>query len=706
MGDVEWDTGAIARMDDPVLAVDRTLTVTRANEAARRAFDADGVPDLPESFERHVRAAIDRDSPVEFEAGLPTGRRVSARAHPGEDGVTVHVRESDGRAGDELFRELLERSHEAIVIADPETGAIRRVNEAACERTGYDRSELLDRSVLDIERQLADREDWQAFVDDVLAADGSYVFEGVQERKDGSTYPIEVSVDHVTVDGRDHLVAISRELGDREQLRRERAARERITGLHAVASRMAAADGVEEIHRLAVESGSEVLGYDAVCLVVDGDPVGPWGADEPFDPGAVAAVQRDGTPSLTTEDGHSLLTTRVGDYGVLQARRDRPDAFDEDDAVAANLLAAHFAESRRRLERERDLERQREFVEDLLDAIPDPFYLLDTEGEFRRWNRRFTAVTGYDDEELGSMHATELVSEEDEDSIRAAIRQVVEDGTEEYRETKLVTKAGERIPYEFNGARVTGPDGQVIGVAGIGRNLTDRQRRQRQLESERERLEYVNRLLRHNLLNDLNVVQARLGILEGAVDEEARPHYETAKDRTADMVDLVDTIRRVTTAIVDSDDGGLHEVAVVPLVESELDRARQAFPHAEFAFTSDGDPAVLADDLFGEVIENLLTNAVQHNDREHPDVAVRVERGGEDVLVRIADDGPGIPDDRKEAVFEQGVSERDAPGSGVGLYLVRKTVETYRGSVTVADNDPRGTVVEMRIPAADAPPER
>lgn len=111
--------------------------------------------------------------------------------------------------------------------------------------------------------------------------------------------------------------------------------------------------------------------------------------------------------------------------------------------------------------------------------------------------------------------------------------------------------------------------------------------------------------------------------------------------------------------------------------------------------------SVLADDMLDSVVRNLLKNAVQHNDKAVPEVTVSVSTDDGSVLVRVRDNGPGIPDEQKAAIFGKGEKGLESNGTGLGLYLVRTLVETYGGEVRVEDNDPDGSVFVLVLPAAD-----
>ena len=129
--------------------------------------------------------------------------------------------------------------------------------------------------------------------------------------------------------------------------------------------------------------------------------------------------------------------------------------------------------------RNRELERYREYTDDVLNAIYDVFYVLETDGTLHRWNDSLCEVTGYDDSEIASMHAPEFFDESDQDRISAAIAEGFETGSTQV-EAEFLTRDGSSIPYEFSGSTLADPDGETV-LAGIGRDVTERNRRERGL---------------------------------------------------------------------------------------------------------------------------------------------------------------------------------------------------------------------------------
>ncbi len=221
---------------------------------------------------------------------------------------------------------------------------------------------------------------------------------------------------------------------------------------------------------------------------------------------------------------------------------------------------------------------------------------------------------------------------------------------------------------------------------------------ERELASEREELDFINRTLRHNLLNDVQVVRARLQTLDGA--DDLADHRDVLLDHLDRMAEFVQTMRTYTESLVEDGEHVLEPVDLRPALADVVDGTRNAYEDAEVSLGDVPEVAVSADELLEPVLENVLANAVEHNDKETPRVHADAERHGDWVTVRVADNGPGVPDDRKDAVFERGELGEHSSGSGFGLFLVRKTVESYGGGVELRDNEPTGTVVRITLPVA------
>ncbi|UWG49162.1 Signal transduction histidine kinase (plasmid) [Halanaeroarchaeum sp. HSR-CO] len=117
-----------------------------------------------------------------------------------------------------------------------------------------------------------------------------------------------------------------------------------------------------------------------------------------------------------------------------------------------------------------------ELLEEAINSFGDLFYVFTPEGAFVEWNTQFTNVTGYSDEEISELNVTALVPESERERLNEALDTVSRDSTTVTISTELETKTKDRIPYEFQLAKLDNSDRNDNAVASIGREITDSDR--------------------------------------------------------------------------------------------------------------------------------------------------------------------------------------------------------------------------------------
>lgn len=105
----------------------------------------------------------------------------------------------------------------------------------------------------------------------------------------------------------------------------------------------------------------------------------------------------------------------------------------------------------------------------------------------------------------------------------------------------------------------------------------------------------------------------------------------------------------------------------------------------------------LDDELLMIALHNLIDNALRHSSMGGPPV-MGVQCVGTMLEITVADQGPGVPDEEKEAVFERFYRRETGPGSGLGLSIVRTIARLHGGDALIRDNTPRGAVFVIRLP--------
>lgn len=219
------------------------------------------------------------------------------------------------------------------------------------------------------------------------------------------------------------------------------------------------------------------------------------------------------------------------------------------------------------------------------------------------------------------------------------------------------------------------------------------------LRSQRDTLDYLNSLLRHEVLNGINVVQGHGKLLEERFDESAEEsrHVEPIVRRSEDIAGVVSNVRRLVSAL--EEDREPRPIRLRPLLEDEVEKVQETNGPAVVEAEYRDDVVVAGDEMLGRVFGNLLENAIVHNDGEPPRVSVTVSADGDRAVVEIADDGPGIDPATREVLFE-----RPEPGTGdhgFGLYLVQRLCQHYGGELRLTETGPSGTTFTVTLPRSD-----
>lgn len=335
-----------------------------------------------------------------------------------------------------------------------------------------------------------------------------------------------------------------------------------------------------------------------------------------------------------------------------------------------------------------------EIYERLFEVAPVGVFRTTTDGRVLTSNRKLAEILGYE-------NVDELLTEYDElehDLYAKASRrgtfleqlrkqEIVEDF-----EYEAITSDGGRRWLSMNARLIEETDDGAHVITGFTWDVTDRKRHERQLA-------VLGRVLRHNLRNAMTVIGGQAELLG---DGQAA----TPEDAAAAIIDRADALLKQAEkerAIVDLIQGEtiLTTRDIGGLVENVREDVQQEHPDATVTIDCPGSISVAVCDRFGWAIQELLDNAIRHTDTDtdNPTVSLTAQAGPEAVEIQVADTGPGIPELEKELLRGDADETPLYHGVGVGLVLVRQLVHESGGSLSFEENEPRGTVVTIRLPA-------
>lgn len=249
-----------------------------------------------------------------------------------------------------------------------------------------------------------------------------------------------------------------------------------------------------------------------------------------------------------------------------------------------------------------------------------------------------------------------------------------------------VVVAGDAEPGAFTETHVT----DLERLLGYGRVALEATEPGGLPSSTTELLEEIASVVSHDVMTPLQIATGRIQLARQTGEEGHLDEAEGALERLHELLETVVTLARTGTHV--------ETLSTVP-IEAAVDRVWSNLDVAGATCRVETTQAIHADEnCLYQILENLFRNAIVHAGEG---VAIRV--GGLDDGFFIEDDGPGIPADEREAVFEWGHTSSDS-GTGVGLSIVRRLAEAHGWSVAATEADSGGARFEIRgVEFADAP---
>ncbi|MXR53069.1 PAS domain S-box protein [Halovenus sp. WSH3] len=574
-----------------------------------------------------------------------------------------------------------------------------RVNPAAEEILGYSESELVGRS-------------WETIVPESEQTDVAGVIDRLREsaegfhsvnqnlRKDGERITCEWHNRAVTDDDGD-VVAIYSQFQD---ITKRRSRTEAIADLHDIVDELTRCSTREAIYERTVEAARGILDFDQVAIATEEDgyltaralsdasPINER-TKMPVDEGIAGKTYRNDEcyviDDVREEDAaqpqsdliRSALSVPISGYGVFQVIDRQPAAFDQQDLELARLLVQHVETALARLEREQTLEQIRDHVEFALETTDSVVWAVDLgTGEITTRLGPSRRLFGLGEEEITTVgdFLEQAVHPSDAERIREVSADAVS-GDGEFDVVYRTNQADDQTRWVEATGFVRSADQQRM--IGLTTDVTERERRERELERQNERLEEFASVVSHDLRNPLQVANSWLELAKEEPKSEYLDNIAQAHERMDVLIEELLELAREGGRALDTEE--------IDLAES-CRACWQTVDTAEATLSVEVERTLTADrNRFRQLLANLFRNAVEH--------------GGEDVAVTVAelpdgfyveDDGPGIDPEEREEVFESGHSATE-DGTGFGLSIVARVADAHGWEVGVAEGDAGGARFEI-----------
>ena len=403
-----------------------------------------------------------------------------------------------------------------------------------------------------------------------------------------------------------------------------------------------------------------------------------WDVFESGESRLIEDTDADGSPDIDSPI-RSGLVYPLGDHGVFITSSLDPAQFGEEEQALAEMLAATTTAALDRAEREQRY-----------DAIFNQTFqftgLMEPDGTLIEANETALEFVDATREEATGKPLWETPWFQYDDSTREIARESVEraqNGGFYRNELPIAGGDGEEIITDFSVRPVTDENGRVTLLVPEGRDITELKEREAELERKNEQLEEFASVVSHDLRNPLAVASGHLELALQESDLDDLEYIKEAHDRMESLIDDLLALARQGTSV--------DERKVVDLDSA----ARSSWRNVETAGASlriesnasfEADPSRL-----GQLFENLFRNSVEHAG-DAPTVTVGELDDGTGFYVE--DDGPGIPPERRDRVFEAGHTTSET-GTGFGLRIVERIATAHGWDITATESADGGARFEV-----------
>jgi PAS domain S-box-containing protein len=305
-------------------------------------------------------------------------------------------------------------------------------------------------------------------------------------------------------------------------------------------------------------------------------------------------------------------------------------------------------------------------------------------------NERFVETLGYDRADLIDRPLTDVYSPASATAFEKGGYERACRGEYTTAERELVRADGTVVHTINRAVPRHDEDDTVVGTRSLFLDVTDRERRRRQVA-------VLNRLLRHNLRNDMTVVLSHASMLAGELDGEHRRSAERIREMAKRWDTLITKVQRIRKVLSTEVEWSPTDLATV--LERVEDQLGDRYPDAKVRILRPPTGLATIRPEIELALLELCENAIHHADDTTPEVVVTVGAPPDEPWVKltVADDGPAIPETELVPLRDDETTPL-LHGTGIGLWMVRLAVDRVGGDVEVVENGDLGTAIRIRYP--------
>jgi len=349
----------------------------------------------------------------------------------------------------------------------------------------------------------------------------------------------------------------------------------------------------------------------------------------------------------------------------------------------------------RELEERRKAEEKAQRLAAIVESSDDAILGKTLDGIITSWNSGAERLYGYPAEEVIGRSLSILVPEELPDDLEYVLSRVRKGESISHHQTRRKTKSGRIIDISLTVSPMRDAEGRITGSSSIARDITQARRMEEVLRQTNKKLNLLNSITRHDILNQLMGLRAYIELLKESVREPELAGYIQKEEQAAENIGRQLEFTRSYQDIGVKSPSWQNLPGTIQGAVSTLDKRGIALtidlPQAE----------VFADPLLERVFYNLVENALRHGESIRT-IRFSLEPREDDYVVVCEDDGVGVPEGVKEQIFKREYFKH----TGFGLYLSREILSITGISIHETGIPGKGARFEITIPPAMYRPVR
>lgn len=334
----------------------------------------------------------------------------------------------------------------------------------------------------------------------------------------------------------------------------------------------------------------------------------------------------------------------------------------------------------------------------IVESSDDAIVSKTTDGIITSWNRGAEHLFGYTAQEAIGQSIFMLVPDRLVDEEVQTMDLIRRNERLNHFETRRRRQDGSEVDVSVRLSPIHNSAGDVVGESNIARDISDLKRRDAELQRSNAELEQFAYVASHDLRSPLRGIADLVDWISADLGDEppaaVRTNLDRIRLRTQRMDKLIEDLLTYARA-------GRAENQMTPISLDQLVRSILELQPPPLGFNVALDLGV--EDFLATrtpletVLRNLLSNAVKHHDRQDGHIKVRAHHRGQVCEIGITDDGPGVPAEAQDRVFKLFQTGGTHSGSGIGLALTKRIIETHGGRIELKSPVQNGRGTEFRI---------